>query len=143
MLFQEFFAHQVMLHAPAQINRHVIVGVDGVNGKLFFLNALNMIGNIIHSYAVIVSLWLYFCGLIGDFQSHLLLRQRDTGAAGDGVLIIRRKTDGFAVLQRHITRQHIGGKAGQKVPQFLRLSVGVQHLHFLLAKHIHAVGVAV
>ena len=143
MLRQEFPAHQVMLHAPAQINRHVIVGVDGVNGKLFFLNALNMIGNIIHSYAVIVSLWLYFCGLIGDFQSHLLLRQRDTGAAGDGVLIIRRKTDGFAVLQRHITRQHIGGKAGQKVPQILRLGVSVQHFHFLLAEHIHAVGVAV
>ena len=91
--------------------------------------------------AVILRISLY--RLVTDLQGHLFLRQGDAGAAGDGVLIVRRKTDGLAVLQCHITRQHIGGKAGQKVPQFLRLSVGVQHLHFLLAKHIHAVGVAV
>ena len=91
--------------------------------------------------AVILRISLY--RLVTDLQGHLFLWQRDTGTAGDGMLIIRRKADGLAVLQRHITRQHIGGKAGQKVPQFLRLSVGVQHLHFLLAKHIHAVGVAV
>ena len=37
-------------------------------------------------------------------RGHLFLRQGDAGAAGDGVLIVRRKTDGLAVLQRHITR---------------------------------------
>jgi len=91
--------------------------------------------------AVILRISLY--RLVTDLQGHLFLRQRDAGAAGDGVLIVRRKTDSLTVLQRHITRQHIGGKACQKVPQFLRLGVGVQHLHFLLTKHIHAVGVAV
>ena len=116
MLRQEFPAHQVMLHAPAQINRHVVVGVDGVNGKLLLLKVLNMIGNIIHSYAVIVILRISLYRLVTDLQGHLFLWQRDTGAAGDGVLIVRRKTDGLAVLQRHITRQHIGGKACQKVP---------------------------
>ena len=59
------------------------------------------------------------------------------------MLIVCRKSDGLTIFQRHITRQHIGGKACQKVPQILRLGVGVQHLHLLLTEHIHAVSVAV
>ena len=91
--------------------------------------------------AVILRISLY--RLVTDLQGHLFFWQRDAGAAGDSVLIVCGKADGLAIFQRHITRQHIGGKAGQKVPQILRLGVSVQHFHFLLAKHIHAVGVAV
>ena len=121
-------------------------GIDFIHRKSLFLNGFQVPAGIIHFHHTVVitaTIWLAIQRSPSDFQSHLVLWQRDTGAAGNGMLIVCRKADGLSILQRHITRQHIGGKACQKVPQILRLGVSVQHFHFLLAKHIHAVGVAV
>ena len=135
-----------MLHAPAQVNSHVAVSVDFIHWKSLFLNGFQMPVGIIHFHHTVVIttiIWLAIQRFPSDFQSHLLFWQRNTGAAGNGMLIVCRKADGLAIFQRHITRQHIGGKACQKVPQLFRLSVSIQHFHFLLAEHIHTVSVAV
>ena len=101
---------EILLDVPLD-GFHLLLGVDfGITE--FFLILLVIIVRVVA--AVILRISLY--RLVTDLQGHLFLWQRDTGAAGDGVLIVRRKTDGLAVLQRHITRQHIGGKACQKVP---------------------------
>ena len=82
-----------------------------------------MIGlSLIHISAVILRISLY--RLVTDLQGHLFLRQGDAGAAGDGVLIICRKTDGLPIVQFHIILQHIGGKVCQEVPQIPRLGIG-------------------
>ena len=48
MLRQEFPAHQVVLHAPAQVDGHVVISIDGVNRQFLFLDALDVIGSIVH-----------------------------------------------------------------------------------------------
>ena len=48
VFLHEVLPHQVVLHAPAQVNCHVVVGIDGVNGQFLLLNALDMIGGIVH-----------------------------------------------------------------------------------------------
>ena len=83
------------------------------------------------------------CRFPGDFQSHLLLRQSDARAAGDGVLIICCKANGLPILKFHIILQYIGHKACKKISQIARLSIGAQYLHLIFSKHIHAVGVAI
>ena len=37
-----------MLHAPAQINRHVVVGIDFIHWQTFFLNGFQVPGGIVH-----------------------------------------------------------------------------------------------
>ena len=59
------------------------------------------------------------------------------------MLVICREADGLTVMELHIVLQYIGRKTGQKVPQIARLGIGAQHLHLVLAKRRHAVGVAV
>ena len=116
-------------------------GIDGVDFQFFLLNAFHVPGGIVHAYAVvIILLWIVPGRHIGDFQGHLI-RQSHALAAGDGVLIFCRKADGFPVVKFHIIFQHIGHKAGQEVSQFSRLGAGVQHLHFVLAEHLHTIGV--
>ncbi len=48
VFFQEVLAHQVVLHTPAQVDGHVVIGIDGVNRQFLFLNALKVIGSVIH-----------------------------------------------------------------------------------------------
>ena len=48
VLRKEFLTHQVVLHAPAQVDGHVVISVDGVNWQFLLLNALDMIGGIVH-----------------------------------------------------------------------------------------------
>ena len=101
---------EILLDVPLD-GFHLLLGVDfGITE--FFLILLVIIVRVVAA----VILWISLYRLVTNLQGHLFLWQRDTGAAGDGVFIVRRKTDGLAVLQRHITRQHIGGKACQKVP---------------------------
>ncbi|CUQ85222.1 Uncharacterised protein [[Eubacterium] siraeum] len=83
------------------------------------------------------------CRFPGDFQSHLIFRQTDTGTASDGVLIICCKANGLPILKFHIILQYIGHKACKKIPQIARLGIGTQYLHLVFAEHIQTVGVAV
>ena len=39
VLRKEFFTHQVVLHAPAQVDGHVVISIDGVNRQFLFLDA--------------------------------------------------------------------------------------------------------
>ena len=48
VLRKEFFTHQVVLHAPAQVDGHVVISIDGVNRQFLFLDALDVIGSIVH-----------------------------------------------------------------------------------------------
>ena len=48
VFFQEVLAHQVVLHTPAQVDGHVVISIDGVNRQFLLLNALDMIGSIVH-----------------------------------------------------------------------------------------------
>ena len=50
VFFQEVLAHQVVLHAPAQVDGHVVISIDGVNRQFLFLDALDVIGSIAVSY---------------------------------------------------------------------------------------------
>ena len=123
---------KILLDVPLD-GLHLLLGVDlGTAGLLVLeFSVLSVIVRIIPA------------GFPGDFQGHLLLRQSDTGAAGDGVLVICRETDGLPIVQFYIVLQHIGGKACQEVPQITRLGIGTQHLHLVFAKRRHSVGVAV
>lgn len=76
---------------------------------------------------------------IADFQGGP--RQRYAGDAGNRMFILRRKSDGFAVLQHHIAFQHIGHQTGEKIAYLGRLGIGIEHFHFLFSEHIHAVGI--
>ena len=53
MLRKEVLAHQVMFHAPAQVDGHVVVGIDGVNVQFLLLDTLQVIGGIVHADAFI------------------------------------------------------------------------------------------
>ena len=48
VFFQEVLAHQVVLHTPAQVDGHMVISIDGVNRQFLLLNALDMIGSIVH-----------------------------------------------------------------------------------------------
>ena len=48
VFFQEVLAHQVVLHAPAQVDGHVVISIDGGNRQFLLLNALEVIGSVIH-----------------------------------------------------------------------------------------------
>ena len=48
VFFQEVLAHQVVLHAPAQVDGHVVISIDGVNRQFLLLNALKVIGSVVH-----------------------------------------------------------------------------------------------
>ena len=37
-----------MLHTPAQVDGHVVISIDGVNRQFLLLNALDMIGSVVH-----------------------------------------------------------------------------------------------
>ena len=48
VFFQEVLAHQVVLHTPAQVDGHVVISIDGVNRQFLLLNALKVIGSVVH-----------------------------------------------------------------------------------------------
>ena len=54
VFLQECFAHQVMFHAPAQVDGHVVVGVDGVDVQPFLFDALYVAEGIVHSGTVVI-----------------------------------------------------------------------------------------
>ncbi len=83
VFFHEVLAHQVVLHAPAQVDGHVVVGIDGVNRQFLFLNALKVIGSIVHLTVKII---------IGK------------GATGDSILAggVHHKAD-----PRHLVQQGV------------------------------------
>ena len=72
-----------MLHAPAQVDGHVVIGIDGVNGQFLLLNALDMIGGIVHLTVKII---------IGK------------GATSDSILTVRlhHKADAVHFVQQGI-----------------------------------------
>ena len=119
---------EILLDVPLD-SFHLLLGVDLGNAGLLVLGAFP-----VRTIAA---------GFPGDLQGHLILRQADAGAAGDGVLVILLETDGLPVVELHIVLQHIGGKAGQEVPQDVGVGTGTQHLHLVLSERLHAVGVAV
>ena len=83
VLRKEFFTHQVVLHAPAQVNGHVVISIDGVNGQPLLLNALDMIGGIVHLTVKII---------IGK------------GAASDSILTVglHHKADAVHFIQQSV-----------------------------------------
>ena len=83
VFFQKFLAHQIMLHAPTQVDGHMVVGIDGVNGQTLLLNALDMIGGIVHFTVKII---------IGK------------GATSDSILTIRlhHKADAVHFVQQGV-----------------------------------------
>ena len=48
MYKRQVLAHQVVLHTPVQVDGHVVISIDGVNRQFLLLNALDMIGSIVH-----------------------------------------------------------------------------------------------
>ena len=116
---------------------HLLLSVDLRNARFLILGCSTV--RVVLTVIIQVTIQRF----PADFQCHLLLRQADARAAGDGVLIICRKTDGLPIVQFHIILQHIGGKVCQEVPQIARLGVGTQHLHLVFAEHIHAVSIGV
>ena len=94
VFFQEVLAHQVVLHTPAQVDGHVVISIDGVNRQFLLLNALDMIGSIVHLTVKII---------IGK------------GATGDSILTIRLHHKADAV---HFAQQGVR-VMGQLIFQFI------------------------
>ena len=94
VFFQEVLAHQVVLHAPAQVDGHVVISIDGVNRQFLLLNALKVIGSVVHLTVKII---------IGK------------GATGDSILTIRLHHKADAV---HFAQQGVR-VMGQLIFQFI------------------------
>ena len=77
----KFHAHQIMFHAPAQIDCHVVVGIDLIHRQALFLNGFQVPGGIVH--------------IAGEF----LLCKR---SSGDGILAggIDHKTDACHLFEQ-------------------------------------------
>ena len=135
---------EILLDVPFN-GLHFLLGVD--LGSTGFLILGRVAGRLIGRFRVRVIFSFIFRAALrrfpGDFQGHLILGQRDSRAAGDGVLIICGKANGFSILELYVVFQHIGNKAGQEVPQLVGIGVGAQHFHLVLAEHIHAVSIAI
>ena len=72
---------------------HLLLRVDLRRGGFLFILGLLILRSVFPT-----AVWLILAGFPGDLQRYLLRRQRDAGAAGDGVLIICPKADSLAVL---------------------------------------------
>ena len=94
VFFQEVLAHQVVLHTPAQVDGHVVISIDGVNRQFLLLNALKVIGSVVHLTVKII---------IGK------------GATGDSILAIRLHHKADAV---HFAQQGVR-VMGQLIFQFI------------------------
>ena len=82
---------EILLNVPLD-GRHLLLSVDLSLAEAFLLGTVTL-------RAVLTALIrIAIQRFPADFQGHLLLRQRDAGTAGDGVLIVRGKADGLAIL---------------------------------------------
>ena len=98
----KFYTHQVMLHAPAQVDGHVIIGVDLVHRQMLLPDGLQMPGSIVHiAYGVPVR----------------------KGTAGSGILTVRLRHKADAV---HFIQQGV-----RVVGQFVLQLVPVEGEHLV------------
>ena len=82
---------EILLDVPLD-GLHLLLSVDLRRGGFLFI-----LGLLIFRCFFPTAVRPILAGLPGDLQRHLLRRQRDAGAAGDGVLIVRRKADSRCV----------------------------------------------